>query len=118
MTLLSQYYRYKGYIFTECSLPYEGWFYVENSKSQKQDFSWVFTERVTLVLGFLLFSQVLEIDKSAGQVEVLKRDRSPGSSESKYSQSYEKYILYQCHELNTDFPTLCYSEKMNCYVVK
>ncbi len=26
MTLLSQYYRYKGNIFTECSLPYEGFF--------------------------------------------------------------------------------------------
>ncbi len=35
MALLSQYLRYKGYIFTESSLPYEGWFYVENSKSQK-----------------------------------------------------------------------------------
>ncbi len=35
MTLLSQYLRYKGYILTECSLPYEGGFVVENSKSQK-----------------------------------------------------------------------------------
>ncbi len=25
MALLSQYYRYQGYIFTECSLPYEWW---------------------------------------------------------------------------------------------
>ncbi len=49
MTLLSQYYRYKGNIFTECSLPYEGWLFVENSKSQKIDFSWVFTERVTYI---------------------------------------------------------------------
>ncbi len=36
MALLSQYYRYQGYIFTERSLPCEGWFYVENSKSQKK----------------------------------------------------------------------------------
>ncbi len=37
MTLLSQYYRYKGYIFTECSLPYEGWFFfLEYCKSQKK----------------------------------------------------------------------------------
>ncbi len=28
--------RYEGYIFTESSLPYEGGFYVENSKSQKK----------------------------------------------------------------------------------
>ncbi len=34
MTLISQYERYKGDISTECSLPYEGWFFVENSKSQ------------------------------------------------------------------------------------
>lgn len=31
---------------------------------------------------------------------------SPGTSEGKYSQSYEKYVLYHYHELNTDFPTL------------
>ncbi len=36
MALLSQYQRYQGYIFTECSLPFEEWFYVENSKSQKK----------------------------------------------------------------------------------
>ncbi len=30
--------------FSQCSLPYEGWFFVEKSKSQKNDFSWVFTE--------------------------------------------------------------------------
>ncbi len=36
MALLSQFERYEGYIFTECSLLYEGWFYVENSKSQKK----------------------------------------------------------------------------------
>ncbi len=35
MALLSQYLRYKGYIFTEHSLPYEEWFFVEKSKSQK-----------------------------------------------------------------------------------
>ncbi len=38
MTLLSQYLRYKCYIFTECSLPYEGGCFVENCKSQKNDF--------------------------------------------------------------------------------
>ncbi len=27
MTLCSQHYRNKGYIFTDCSLPYEGWFF-------------------------------------------------------------------------------------------
>ncbi len=37
MTFLSQYLRYKGYIFTECSLPYEGGCFVENCKSQKND---------------------------------------------------------------------------------
>ncbi len=36
MALLSQFERYEGKFFTECSLPYEGWFYVENSKSQKK----------------------------------------------------------------------------------
>ncbi len=40
MTLLSQYLRYKGYIFTECSLPYEGGLFVEY-------FSLVFTERAS-----------------------------------------------------------------------
>ncbi len=39
MALLSQYERYEGYIFTECSLPYEGWFYVENSKLTLVGFS-------------------------------------------------------------------------------
>ncbi len=34
MTLLSQF-RYEGYIFTEYALLYEGRFYVENRKSQK-----------------------------------------------------------------------------------
>ncbi len=48
MTLLSQHEIYKGYIFTECSLPYVGCFFVENRKSQKKDFSWVFTERITI----------------------------------------------------------------------
>ncbi len=38
---------YKGFIFRECSLPYEWW--LEKSKSQKNDFSWVFTERVTII---------------------------------------------------------------------
>ncbi len=39
-------------MFTECSLPYEEYIYVENSKSQKKiDFSWVFTERVTNCLA-------------------------------------------------------------------
>ncbi len=37
MALLSQFERYEGYIFTECSLLYEGWFYVENSKSHKKN---------------------------------------------------------------------------------
>ncbi len=43
MTLLSQ---FKDYIFTECSLTYEGWSFVvvDYSKSQKNYFSWVFTE--------------------------------------------------------------------------
>ncbi len=35
MALLSQYYRYIVYIFTEHSLAYEGWFFVEKSKSHK-----------------------------------------------------------------------------------
>ncbi len=35
MTLLSQYYRYKGYIFTECSLPYEGWFFCRKQQMRK-----------------------------------------------------------------------------------
>ncbi len=39
MILLSQYLRYKGYILTGCSLPYEGGFVEENSKSQKKYFS-------------------------------------------------------------------------------
>ncbi len=51
MTLLSQYEIYKGYIFTECSLTYDGCFLVENRKSQNNYFSWVFTERVTNVLS-------------------------------------------------------------------
>ncbi len=33
--------------YSQNSLPYEVWFYVENSKSQKNYFSWVFTEKVT-----------------------------------------------------------------------
>ncbi len=40
MTLLSQYLRYKGYIFTECSLPNDVGLFVEY-------FSLVFTERVS-----------------------------------------------------------------------
>ncbi len=39
MALLSQFERYEGYIFTECSLPYEGWFYLEHSKSTLDGFS-------------------------------------------------------------------------------
>ncbi len=52
MTLLSQYYRYKDAISTEYSLLYDGWFSVENSKSQKKYFSWVFTEKVTYAFMF------------------------------------------------------------------
>ncbi len=34
--------------------------FVENSKSQKKDFSWVFTERVTYITGGVCFIFVLE----------------------------------------------------------
>ncbi len=45
MTLLSQYYRYKGYIFTECSLQYEGWYFVENCNTQKKKYLAGFSQR-------------------------------------------------------------------------
>ncbi len=36
MILLSQYKIYIGYIFTECSLPYVGWFFVEKKQITKK----------------------------------------------------------------------------------
>ncbi len=47
MTLLSQYERYKGYILQNVLYHMKDDFFVEKSKSQKNAFSWVLTERVT-----------------------------------------------------------------------
>ncbi len=103
----------------------EDFFFVENSKSQKNDFSWVFTERVTYTHTHIYIDIYIEINKAYKKsglleakewmtvffTEVFRRKPDNSASYVKYAshQSLEgalyllPTIIYPCLDMSVDW---------------